>query len=109
MPTVPEYSDFVVDRKDLKSDLQPHVASRKSFKTFLVEGQTYFYCTCGLSKNQPFCDGSHTQLKGYKPLKFTYAEEDKIRGLCGCKLNKLEKGPFCDGSHKKIDFDKITI
>jgi CDGSH-type Zn-finger protein len=46
-------------------------------------------------------------MPGYKPLKFTHTEEDKVRGLCGCKMNSVEKGPFCDGSHKTIDFDKI--
>ncbi len=73
-----------------------------SYKVPLEEGKTYYYCTCGLSSKQPFCDGSHKIAPGYKPLRFTYTEEDKIRGLCGCKMNKLEKGPFCDGSHKTI-------
>lgn len=43
-------------------------------------------------------------MPGYKPLKFTYEGEDKIKGLCGCKYNKIEKGPFCDGQHKKLDW-----
>ena len=85
----------------------PFIPNNKSYKVQLKEGETYYWCTCGLSKNQPFCDGAHRDLPPYKPLKFTYMEEDKIRGLCGCKLNQLEKGPFCDGSHKTIDFSKL--
>eukprot|EP00347_Sterkiella_histriomuscorum_P008415 403345181 len=99
--------DFVTDRSQIQANVLPYFSSRKSYKTFLKEGETYLYCTCGLSKNQPFCDGSHVELPQYKPLKFTHLEEDKIIGLCGCKMNKVEKGPYCDGSHKKLDFDQL--
>jgi len=76
----------------------------------LKKGETYYYCTCGRSKNQPFCDGSHNAEDcTYKPLKFTYEGdpnnpdlEEKEVSLCGCKNNKTEKGPFCDGSHKNL-------
>jgi len=43
--------------------------------------------------------------EGFLPLRFVHEEEDKIIGLCGCKLNHVSKGPYCDGSHKKIDFN----
>ncbi|CDW80344.1 glutamate synthase [Stylonychia lemnae] len=95
---------YVTDRSQIKSDLKPVCPQKKSYKVQLKHGETYFYCTCGLSKTQPFCDGSHVQMPGYKPLKFTYEGEDKIKGLCGCKYNKIEKGPFCDGQHKKLDW-----
>lgn len=78
---------YVEHRSELVTRNLPNVAQRKSYKVLLKEGETYFYCTCGLSANQPFCDGAHKDAPGYKPLKFTYTEEDKIRGLCGCKMN----------------------
>ena len=81
----------------------------------LKKGETYYWCSCGHSKSQPFCDGSHKTLKSpYVPLKFIYdgetdeGKDTKARGLCGCKLNAYSKGPFCDGSHKRIDFDNLN-
>ncbi|CDW82752.1 glutamate synthase [Stylonychia lemnae] len=100
-------NEFITDRAELPADLKPLSPAKKSYKVFLKEGETYLYCTCGASNNQPFCDGSHKDLQGFKPLKFTHQDEDKIIGLCGCKLNKVEKGAYCDGSHKKIDYDSI--
>ncbi|KAJ3164037.1 hypothetical protein HDU88_005690 [Geranomyces variabilis] len=63
----------------------------------LEQGKTYFYCTCGESKNQPFCDGSH-KGKGYTPQKFT-VDESKTHYLCGCR--ESANLPFCDGTHRK--------
>ncbi|MFT5883579.1 MAG: sterol desaturase/sphingolipid hydroxylase (fatty acid hydroxylase superfamily) [Arcticibacterium sp.] len=57
----------------------------------------YLYCTCGHSKTQPFCDGSHHGT-AFTPEKFTIKKEREYK-LCTCKLNK--KGPFCDDSHTK--------
>ena len=67
---------------------------------FLIDvGKTYYYCTCGLSKNQPFCDGSHkTSGSGLTPMPFT-AKETKKHWICGCRQS--ENLPFCDGAHKK--------
>ena len=58
----------------------------------------YWWCACGLSKNQPFCDGSH---KGgpFTPVKFTVAKAEKL-ALCGCK--RTHTPPFCDGTHKSL-------
>ncbi len=78
---------YVDHRNELNTRVMPYIPNTKSYKVLLKEGETYYWCTCGLSKNQPFCDGSHKDLPPYKPLKFTFTEEDKIRGLCGCKLN----------------------
>lgn len=58
----------------------------------------YWWCACGKSKSQPFCDGSH-KLTTFEPVKFTITEK-KTYQLCGCKHTK--KPPFCDGSHNKI-------
>ncbi len=59
------------------------------------EGKTYFWCTCGRSERQPFCDGSH-QPTDFAPLPWT-APETKRVFFCGCKAT--EGQPLCDGSH----------
>lgn len=60
-------------------------------------GKKYFWCTCGLSTEQPFCDGSHKGT-GKKSLCIE-AEQDRVVWLCGCK--QTQTPPYCDGSHKK--------
>jgi CDGSH-type Zn-finger protein len=60
-------------------------------------GQSYFWCTCGKSAKQPFCDGSHKGTE-FAPMKWT-AEEDGPKFFCTCK--ETAKPPFCDGSHSK--------
>jgi len=61
------------------------------------EGKDYYWCSCGRSKNQPFCDGSH-QGTDFEPVAFK-AEKTETVHLCGCK--KTGSAPFCDGSHNK--------
>ena len=76
----------------------PYIASKSPGKVTLEEGKKYFWCRCGLSQNQPFCDGKH---KGstFTPLVFV-AEESKEAYLCQCKATN--NAPFCDGSHKEL-------
>ena len=62
----------------------------------LEEGKKYAWCTCGLSENQPLCDGAH-KGKGMSPQIFV-AEKTETKYFCTCKQTK--NGPFCDGSHK---------
>ena len=68
---------------------------------YLVEveaGKTYFWCACGRSQSQPFCDGSHAGTdKSPKPFK---AERSQAISFCGCK--QTGNAPFCDGSHNII-------
>ena len=75
------------------------VVSQKS--PYLVEveaGKSYFWCSCGRSEKQPFCDGSHKGTT-FTPLKFE-SEKSKQLFLCGCK--QTDKQPFCDGAHSKL-------
>ncbi|MBY0500807.1 MAG: CDGSH iron-sulfur domain-containing protein [Alphaproteobacteria bacterium] len=68
------------------------------FEVELEEGQNYFWCLCGLSQKQPFCDGAH-KGSGLKSHCFT-AEATGKKFLCGCKQTK--NPPYCDGSHTEI-------
>ena len=61
-------------------------------------GKSYWWCSCGKSAKQPFCDGSHKGSE-FNPVKFTVTAEEK-KWLCGCK--RTATPPFCDGTHKKL-------
>ena len=67
------------------------------FGVEVESGKSYFWCACGKSQKQPFCDGSHSDT-GISPVKWT-AEETKKVFFCGCKATVAQ--PLCDGSHKK--------
>ncbi len=71
------------------------VAQAGPYQVELTEGKPYFYCRCGRSKKQPFCDGAHTGT-GIEPLRFT-VDHTGTFNICGCKQTDDE--PFCDGSH----------
>ena len=76
----------------------PTVAGKAPLPVDVTAGQTYWWCTCGKSANQPFCDGSH-QGSAFLPMEWT-AEADRKAFFCTCKLTK--NGPLCDGSHKAV-------
>ena len=76
----------------------PFPAQKAPFRVKLEAGRSYFWCVCGLSAKQPFCDGSH-QGSGLAPKKFT-ADKDGPAFLCGCKAT--DNAPLCDGSHKSL-------
>lgn len=75
------------------------IAQKAPFKVKVEAGKTYFWCACGLSDNQPFCDGKHKAEANFAPHKWV-AEEDAELFLCGCK--QTASTPLCDGSHKKL-------
>ena len=82
---------------------RPVVADNKPAKLVLEKGQEYYFCTCGLSKSQPFCDGSH-KVTEFVPKKFV-AEEDDDALLCQCKHSM--NTPFCDDTHKLFAADAV--
>lgn len=83
---------------------KPKIADTKPIPTDLKQNDSYFYCTCGQSANQPFCDGSH-RGSSFKPLKFEAKESGKAY-LCMCKQTK--KAPYCDGTHKSVTMDSAS-
>ena len=76
---------------------KPHVAS-KSPAVIKVEAGEYWWCSCGKSKGQPFCDGSHKR-SSFTPQKLVI-EESRTIALCNCKHSA--KGAMCDGSHSSL-------
>ena len=97
-----EDGHYYVDSREGFTDKVPVSPIKCAYKVELEIGKTYFYCTCGLSKKQPFCDGAHQKSNGYLPLKFV-AKKSNAK-ICGCKINKVKSGALCDGSHMKINW-----
>ena len=77
---------------------EPKIAAKQPAAVQLEAGKTYAWCACGLSKNQPFCDGSH-KVTDLRPVVFK-AEKSETAYLCQCKQTKNK--PFCDGTHKTL-------
>lgn len=77
---------------------KPIVAQPGPYEVELQAGKRYFFCRCGRSSNQPFCDGAHKGT-GLEPLAFV-AEASEPTHLCGCK--QTGNAPFCDGTHETL-------
>lgn len=77
---------------------EPKTARRAPFSVEVEAGKKYFWCACGRSANQPFCDGSHKGT-GFTPVEYVAEESGKVF-FCGCK--RTNKAPLCDGSHSNI-------
>ena len=76
----------------------PVIAQKSPIEEEVVAGKSYFWCACGRSKNQPFCDGSHKGTD-FAPIKYDADESRKVF-FCCCK--NTNNPPFCDGSHDKL-------
>ncbi|MDX1737638.1 MAG: CDGSH iron-sulfur domain-containing protein [Alphaproteobacteria bacterium] len=78
---------------------KPAIPKNAPYTVSVKEGETYMWCACGYSKNQPFCDGSH-ENSGFSPVAYKAAKTRHVF-FCGCKLTKRK--PLCDGEHAKLD------
>ena len=76
----------------------PEIGGRQPIVLDAKAGETYWWCACGRSKNQPFCDGSH-ETTAFTPIEWT-PERDRRVLLCACK--RTGNAPLCDGSHAKL-------
>ena len=82
---------------------KPVIADNKPVKVGLAKGQEYHFCTCGQSKSQPFCDGSHLGTS-FNP-RVIVSDEDGDAYLCACK--HTANTPFCDGTHNQFRDDQV--
>jgi CDGSH-type Zn-finger protein len=76
---------------------EPTIAAKAPIVVDIEAGKTYWWCACGKSAQQPFCDGSHKGSE-FTPVKYQ-ATESKQAWFCACK--HTARPPLCDGSHKK--------
>lgn len=77
---------------------EAQIAQKSPYGVDVEAGETYYWCACGRSNNQPFCDGSHEDT-GFEPVVYT-AEKTETVHFCGCK--HTSNRPLCDGSHKNL-------
>jgi len=76
----------------------PEIGGRRPLALDVEAGKSYWWCACGRSQNQPFCDGSH-KITTFKPIEFKPAVSEKV-WFCACK--RSAKKPMCDGTHKTL-------
>jgi len=77
---------------------EPESPQKAPYAADVEAGETYYWCACGKSNNQPFCDGSH-KGSDFTPVAFTAEKSEKVY-FCGCK--KSANPPLCDGTHKSL-------
>jgi CDGSH-type Zn-finger protein len=77
---------------------EPVVAQKAPYNVSVEPGKKYFWCACGRSRNQPFCDGSHKGTS-LSPVPYV-ADQAGTVFFCGCKTSARK--PLCDGSHNKL-------
>ncbi|NQY28629.1 MAG: CDGSH iron-sulfur domain-containing protein [Flavobacteriaceae bacterium] len=85
--------------------MKPKIAGKKPIAVELTKGEEKYFCACGESKGQPFCDGSH-RTTSFKPIVFT-VEETGTAYLCMCKQSKNR--PYCDGTHATLKDDTNEV
>jgi CDGSH iron-sulfur domain-containing protein 3 len=76
----------------------PKIAQKAPYAVAVEAGKTYYWCSCGLTTNQPFCDGAHKPTS-FKPVVHE-AQADGTVYFCGCKQSG--NGALCDGAHKGL-------
>ncbi|WP_420548309.1 CDGSH iron-sulfur domain-containing protein [Curvivirga sp.] len=79
-------------------NLIPDIPQVAPYSLKVEEGKTYYWCACGKSSKQPFCDGSHKET-GFAPIAYKATKTRQVF-FCGCKLTK--RPPLCDGEHARL-------
>ena len=77
---------------------EPVIVQKRPFNVEVQEGEEYWWCACGRSANQPFCDGSHRGT-GLSPVQFNASASELVH-FCGCKNSGTK--PICDGTHRTL-------
>ena len=80
------------------ADGMPEIGGRRPISVNVEGGKSYWWCACGRSKSQPFCDGSH-KGSGFTPVEYKPAADEEA-WFCACK--RSSKKPMCDGTHKTL-------
>ena len=96
-----EFTDEILDEapnSPAENDPKPTIAGESPIIIEVEAGKSYWWCACGKSSKQPFCDGSH---KGscFSPVKYTAEKTEKV-AFCTCKHS--QHTPRCDGTHKRL-------
>jgi len=78
--------------------MTPDIGGQRPIAVNVEAGKSYWWCACGRSKTQPFCDGSHKGTE-FTPLEFKAVKTEEVK-FCACK--RTGNRPRCDGSHKKL-------
>ena len=78
--------------------MQSKTAKNEPYPVEVEAGKSYYWCSCGLSKSQPLCDGMH-KVSDCEPIEYTATENTTVY-FCGCK--QTEHVPLCDGTHNKL-------
>ena len=77
---------------------EPEIGGRAPLPIEVTAGESYWWCACGRSKSQPFCDGSH-EGTAFEPMEWSAPKTGRVF-FCTCK--RTSKMPLCDGSHNKL-------
>jgi CDGSH-type Zn-finger protein len=77
---------------------EPECPQKAPYPVDVEQGKTYYWCACGSSKNQPFCDGSHKGT-AFTPVAYQAEKSEKVY-FCGCK--RTANKPLCDGTHNSL-------
>ncbi|QFY41733.1 CDGSH iron-sulfur domain-containing protein [Candidatus Methylospira mobilis] len=80
------------------ADEEPVIAQKAPYAVAVETGKSYWYCTCGKTESQPFCDGAHKGT-GFRPVEYK-AEQDEVVYFCGCRQSA--NGVTCDGAHGSL-------